>query len=335
MEAWRETNEWIERHERIAKENPSEFVSTFSAYVQLQRRHIQRVIREQFGLRVSYEKKPSGEPYIESLEKFPIHFRYLPEHREAFRLLRAWLDLLAWFDGAWIAVVSARVLAEREGADPDDAVIENVFEYHRAGPWMASPTIKTEPDRSLREAYAENLSGWVGAQISLGKNGRLNSILKEDLEPGDSPRARLLRELLAATTMAFEELLPDESLRPGGGETNLVSRVERVMEELGSQKEKLRRRSKLSEDRPEPAGASTDGDLEQFEHRETLRQQLEDLKSWMKDANLSETQLKVLDLDMRTDHDTKAIAEELGISPKTVRVIRKRYRDRIRAAANL
>lgn len=337
IESWRQARKWINHHERLAREDPREFVSTFEFYVKRQRRHIRRFIRSRFGVGVHYGESMIGKPYIASLERFPVWFRLSREHRDLFHWLRAWTDLLAWFDVAWIAVISARVVARREGLDENAAIVENVFNYHREGPWMAAPTSETEPDPILRESYATNLSGWVGAQISLGINKRLKAVLSEDLRPGVSAFEKLVDELLTATIIAFDELQPGEPLSSGIGKTNLVSRVVSLIEDSGSEELRLDRDGKLSHGFTEATGRLADEtgeeEFKQEETDEILRQRLEVLKFLIEEARLSNTEAKVLGLDLRTNFNTKAVVEEFGVAPGTVGTLRYRYRHKLAEAA--
>ena len=67
-----------------------------------------------------------------------------------------------------------------------------------------------------------------------------------------------------------------------------------------------------------------------FERQEAARQAITELAER---AALSEGERRVFELDMLTDHDTKAIARELDRSPSTVRGWRKRYRDKMSQAS--
>ena len=84
------------------------------------------------------------------------------------------------------------------------------------------------------------MAGWVGSHVSLGVNKTLKAVLSEQTG-GSSDRnfAELMRNLVSATTVAWEERQPDEPLRPGSGETNLVSRMERILIKDGKEAAKL------------------------------------------------------------------------------------------------
>jgi len=89
-------------------------------------------------------------------------------------------------------------------------------------------------------------------------------------------------------------------------------------------------KAKLAEGQAELATESTENDLEEFERKETLQQELNALKGWVEKAGFSEDEARVYELDMQTDHNTKLIAQELGKASSTVRQHRKRYRDKLR-----
>jgi DNA-binding CsgD family transcriptional regulator len=348
---WRRTNAWIEREERRAMEDPGAYVELFVAHVHRQRRNIRRFVLRRFGVKVNYRGRLLGEQYLAFPERFPLRFYYCPEDYSLFLWFRAWSDLLTWYDIAWKVICSARILALREGADPNEAVVRNIFEYHRAGPWMATPTEKTEPIPELREDYAKNLSGWVGSRVSLQTNERLNAVLGENLEPGTSPSARLMEELLAATIVAYDGLVSEEttgsgnvggsgrtedsgeSSEAGQGRFPLVNLVAGLLEELGGETAKLAREGKLARAEPESDAADADNDIEHYVAEETLRQQIEMLRVWVEKAGLPGRERQVYELVMQGYKDS-AIAVEMGVERSTVRGLRKRYTDRLRKIAN-
>jgi hypothetical protein len=356
--AWRGANRWLENQELRAREDPRAFVSMFVPYVLRQRRHIRRFLFSRFGVKVNYHRRIGGsdgrgnlpglfgEQYVAVPERFPLRFWCCPEDYSLFHWYAAWGDLLYWFDGAWMVVVLARMDAARRGIDPDVAVVEEVFNYHRVGPSLITrPTRQTEIDPLVREEHAENLAGWVGSRIGVGTNKRLGAVLGEDLEPGGSIFERLVGQLLPTTVIAFDDLRSERPPEPededeplldlGRLKSSLVSRVEKLLEELGGQGAKLARRGKLSGERLESTIPDDEDGLEEFELRETLRQELETLKSLVERAAFSEREARVFGLDMETDHDTAAISRELRLEPETVRTYRKRYRDKLRRAAGL
>lgn len=70
--------------------------------------------------------------------------------------------------------------------------------------------------------------------------------------------------------------------------------------------------------------------MEEFEARETAQQQLGELEAWVEKAGFSKREAQVYELDMLTDHNTKATAQKLQITDGQVRHHRMRYRDKLR-----
>jgi DNA-binding CsgD family transcriptional regulator len=182
---------------------------------------------------------------------------------------------------------------------------------------------------ALREVHTAFLAGWVGSKISLQRNKRLSSTLADQ---GAKPFDALLRELPAATLIGWDDA------RHEGWIKDFVNCVTRSMEDLGREaliKERVVDApiEEVGSSPGQPAPASEDEDLAEFELVETLRQQGNQLRAWVEQANFSHRQRRVYELDMQTDFDTKTIAEELGTDVKTVRGHRKRYHDKIRVAS--
>ena len=78
------------------------------------------------------------------------------------------------------------------------------------------------------------------------------------------------------------------------------------------------------------ANADVVQEIEEFEAHETARQQLGVLEEWVEKAEFSKREAQVYDLDMLTDHNTKAIAQKLRMTDGQVRHHRKGYRDKLR-----
>jgi hypothetical protein len=170
----------------------------------------------------------------------------------------------------------------------------------------------------IQEDGAAALAGWVGAHIDLKLNQRVTAALRDN---------DLVRELPAAVALAWSEQMTDEPLRPTGERRrNLVSRTEWYLSRVGNEgDEKFGRIA--AEELDEQAIAGPTDDLEEFELRETFRQELNTVR-----AEFSPRERQVYELDIQTDHDTAAIARELDITADTVRGVRKRYRHKIRGA---
>ena len=181
-------------------------------------------------------------------------------------------------------------------------------------------------DQKIREAALILLSGWVGARINLAPNWRHTQALDE--QPGVKALDQLVQLLPSAVVVEWAALSREQS------PALLVRGIERQIEEEGSQAAKLRRKGKLTEGQTELATESIENDLEEFERKETLRQELNALKGWVEKAGFSEDEARVYALDMQTDHNTELIAQELGKASSTVRQHRKRYRDKLRKVRN-
>jgi hypothetical protein len=178
------------------------------------------------------------------------------------------------------------------------------------------------PD-GVRAGSTFSVAGWAHLHLNRNVNRRLGAALSavEQLEnlPGTVP-------------LAWEEWTIGEHLLPGRGGTSFISRVAKMLEELGSESARLARAGKLA-DTPSPLEdrlSGGDQDLAQFERQETLRQELDQLGGWIQNAGFAEREAQVYELDMQTDFDTDAIARELQVKPGTVRGLRKRYQDKLR-----
>jgi hypothetical protein len=193
-----------------------------------------------------------------------------------------------------------------------------------------------------RLAATNAMAGWSAANLSLtGEAGKeLNPLLGGYGVPAEVRYERLYQELPSATLVAWDDRGAEEPLRPTGQrEINLTRRVAKGIIGARGNEETLHRGKIV------PGGldaASTEIDarssepdqlLEEFELRETLRQQLGALPRWIESAHLSEQEKQVYELDMRTDHDTKTSARELGITENHVRQVRKNYLHKLRKAA--
>lgn len=188
--------------------------------------------------------------------------------------------------------------------------------------WPGNPRIR---DRAL-----ESLVGWVGARLKLAPGWDLTMVLGEHAEDtpfkGAATFERLIGELPGAVAIEWVALAGDEPV------ARLASRVERQLISAGGESAKLQRKDRLDDKKPEAPLGAYDDDLEEFERRETLKQQLNALQRWVENARLSEQQMQVYELDMQLAHDTAAIARRLGIPKNQVLQVRKNYRDKISKA---
>ncbi len=328
---WREHEGRTKYFGQKASENPSLYASSAFYHIRGTRRHLRRLLRKRFGVKVRYFGFRSKQ-YIASQKRFPNYSPRSPQEYYDYVQFRAMSNLLRVHDVLWFAMHSAYIKAHHAGKDPDDAACAALFRCLRMEP-IASPTKREEPDDVLREMSAINLAGWIGPQVNRTTHWRVGAVLNE-ISGGSRSGSftKFIEELLPAMILAWSERQPGEPLKSGSGETNLVSRVEGQLERLGSQAAKLDREGKLSETVSDSVADTEENELEEFERRETLQQELNALKGWVEQAKFSEDEARVYMLDMQTNFDTKFIAQELGKDPSTVRQHRKRYHDKIRKA---
>lgn len=176
---------------------------------------------------------------------------------------------------------------------------------------------------ALEETQIAWLSGWVGSQISLQCNRRLKHSLEEmsDSQPSMSPQDRLLRELPATTVIELENLQRD-----GERYSHLARRVARHLEKGGNQSDYLQRKGKLAtaswSDAPmgEPM-------LEAF----LLKEEINALRAR---AHLPTREDQVLELMLR-GHLDREIADILKMAEGSVKSLKSRIRQRLKAAASL
>jgi hypothetical protein len=340
IDEWHAFAKRTKHFEEKAREDPRTYASLTFGYIRAHRRHIRRLLRKRFGVKVRYFGIRS-EQYVACRERFP---QYPPRHPQDYFnyvQLRVMSNLLRVLDVEWSVMYAAYINAHFTGENPDAAALTAYFNRSRSGPLGATPTRDTERDDVLREMQAKQVAGWVGSHISLRVNERLRAVLSERTGGTRGANfAELMKNLVPAAVVAWDELQLGEPLRPGSGETNLVSRVERLLINEGSEAAKLERIHRFADLEASPGsdreGAGLeDADLAEFERQETLRQQLNALQGWIERAGFSEQEQRVYELDRRMDEDTQAIARVLGRSDGHVRVVRKNYRDKIRRAAGL
>jgi hypothetical protein len=228
-------------------------------------------------------------------------------------------------------------------------ILQNMlYTWERCLVFEAGINMQEMPTKRLREVGRDILTAWARENIRL--TGREGGRLRRALGNEGFLHAQeelLMRELPGTVTLAWKDLQPTEPLRSTGrGETNLVRRIARLIEDAGN--EETKRPGKLVQETfgvaatqdkegrsTEHLGAAEDELIEEFELRETLRQETGALREWLEKAKLSEQERQVYELDMQTDHDTRAIARKLSITKDHVRVVRSNYRGKIATAAGL
>lgn len=212
MACVRETNKAFRGE---GKRRSRTYASSAFGHIRTHRRHIRRLLRKRFGVKVRYSWYRS-EQYVARRERFP---QYPPRHPQEYYnyvQLRVMSSMLKALDVQWAVMHSAYIKAHLSGENPDAAALGALFSLLRSGPLGATPTMETERDDVLREMQAKTVAGWVGSHISLGVNKSLNSVLSERTCGSRGANfAELMKDLVSATVVAWDELQPGEPLRPG------------------------------------------------------------------------------------------------------------------------
>jgi hypothetical protein len=146
---------------------------------------------------------------------------------------------------------SAMKDAARDGEDPHRAACDAFFHVFSIVPGLSGLDMEMEEDLpSMQQRAVAELASWVGSQISLSANRRLNAALSSGEEC--APFQRLLEELPAATFVEWGDGQRIEGL------STLVSCVAGTLERLRSESERLERAGKLA-DAPSSDGDMSDG----------------------------------------------------------------------------
>ena len=258
---WLEREKKTKRFEQLASENPRLYASSAFYRIRGTRRHLRRLLRKRFGVKVRYFGFHSQQ-YVASRKRFLRHSAQTPQQYYDYVQFDAMSKLLRIHDVLWFTMHRAYTEAHRGGEDPDAAACEAFFECVRSGPWAATPTSREEPDGMLREMSAKGVAGFVAANSSLTGNRRYGIVLREI-------RADFFEELLPAVLLAWDEMQPGEPLQSGSGETNLVSRTQGQLEKLGSEAAEKQRIHEQFDEATRPG--QDDGLLKEFELMETMR----------------------------------------------------------------
>lgn len=219
--------------------------------------------------------------------------------------------------------IECRVVA-RHRRSPAQAALEAYLFVMRNAPIIygtyASRREGPPGERRLEEAAAGILSSWV--RSGLKQYGDLQKALSEE----GSPEGVLIRELPGAVLAEYAEMYAENTDPSSGDQTSalreqvrepykeLRNRVANRLRTSGGEAERLLQHSaKLAQ--PE-----ADFDLEDFELRETLRQQLRQLEALEQTAGLSPQQMDVWRL-AREGKDNAEIAAQLGVGKNQVSVV--------------
>jgi DNA-binding CsgD family transcriptional regulator len=327
IDKWREHRKQAQDFEQKAGESPNVYASSAFHHIRGTRRHLRRLLRKRFGVKVRYFGFRSQQ-HIASRDRFPYYPPRSPRDYYEYVQFSVFSNLLRVHDVLWAAMHSAYIRAHRNGEDPNVAALSALFRVLGSGPGAATPTNRSEPDDVLRKMSAITVAGWVGSHISLDKHHRVREALSENTDGSPGANfAKLVEELVPTTILAWDELQPGEPLRPGSGKTNLVSRVERLLQKIGSEAAEKQKAHLQFDDVAEHS--QSDQLLEEFERMEETLRQLEQT-----------TQLTRLEVAVwqraRDGLENAEIAGELKISNNSVSVHKsnavKKLREARRAA---
>lgn len=315
-EEWLESRKRRQHFKAKAFDDPRAFASSTFFWIRGTRRHIRRLLRKRFGVKVRNRFFHNWQ-YIASRKRFPIYPPCCPRDYYDYVQFTTFSNLLRSLNVQWAVMHSAYIKAYRNGEDPHIAAVSAHFKLAEMGPLGATPTKEFEPDDVLREMQAMHVAGWVGAHINLSVNRSLNNVLSESTDGSYSQNvAKLMQELLPATVISWDERESGEPLRPGSGEKNLVSRVEKWITDQGDQAAKLRRRGKL-DDKAEPESPrGVEDEIEEFwREEERLAQRAEKAKKVKEIATPTEWAVAQLRGEGKSYRE---IAAQLGIAEGTV-----------------
>ena len=176
---WLELEEKTKYFEQKASENPRLYASSAFYHIRGTRRHVRRLLRKKFGVKVRYFGFRSQQ-YIASRKRFPYyHPAQTPQEYYDYVQFVGLSNLLRVYGVRWFAMHSAYIKVHRTGEDPAAAACAALLELHRQGPWAAIPTSEEEPDDTLREMSAKSVAGFVAAHIHRTENRRHDTDLQE------------------------------------------------------------------------------------------------------------------------------------------------------------
>lgn len=246
------------------------------------------------------------------------------EPHEVRRVLYAAWKFTLWHY-ALLNMLDAALIAESLDEDPHRWACEGFFLAHMdSHELLYAVTWPQWLGSKLREEIAASLTGQVAARISLTRNKRLAAALNEGR---GSRTERLMQELPGAIMYAWGS-------PPSDDQPSLLQEAVRQLEKQANEQDRLAQAGKLASQLSDSTAAE-DEDIAAFERRETLQQELGQLKRWIEGSGFSVAEAKVQELDIETNFDTGAIAQKMGISPSTVRGYRKRYIDKLRKVVEL
>jgi hypothetical protein len=263
----------------------------------------------------------------------------LPSDPDSRRLFIDCVVLYELFEGTWDIYREAIKRPDLHGDNLARAICEIYVEVKLTEPYLLARSTEIVsqqlPDKIREERLAEELTGYFLTQLSTSPGYRLGRALREMGPPRRPRSSTLLQELPAQALVAWAER--------GDQEFVLKRLSSRIADGIAKQAtEASIRPDKVADtttdelvDEDSPDTGDLDSDLEEFEHEETLRQQLAELRGWTERAGLSTQERQVYELDMSTNYDTEAVARELDIDRGQVRVVRHNYQRKIVKASGL
>ncbi len=323
MKVWRareaSVEELLKKSDELADVNPLLGIWSLFDLIRSGRRLYGRYLRSRFGYKVG--SKDFNSTRVDRL----IRPERMYSNDEEFTLFVLRFAEWAAYEGAFIMLMPD---LQEKGACTD----QDTYRAWRAkcrcallevyGATIAKMRLsKSYADKCLdgsvsREPEIIWFSGWVGAQISLGRNRRLNYSLEE---VSTSARTGLLQELPATTLIELDRLVKE-----GKQPSKLRNYVTQHLEKAGSQAAYLQREGKLATD--DLSDAATDEiRLEEF----MAKERLEALRA---SANLSTREDQVLELMLKDLRD-REIASNLGIAEGSVKTLKHRVREKLKGAA--
>src|SRR5215208_6891588 len=231
------------------------------------------------------------------------------------------------YEMTFLAMMSAYRRPDIWGVSVAECVCELYAQMLRERPrrmFSAAETVQQKfPRVARREELAEALTGYFVTQVSSKPEFRMGRALWSEKSVEESLHQVLLRELSAEALAAWAQR----------GRKELKEQISRHIERLGPEslfKEKLADTGGWVPEKEE-----ADVLLEEFEHQETLQQEIGQLKRWVDKAKFSGREEQMYELDMRTNFDTAAAAYEMGVSEKKARDYRSRYLAKLKQASGL
>src|SRR5215212_7977942 len=148
IDEWREHKKQAKHFEQKASENANIYASSAFYHIRGTRRHLRRLLRKRFGVKVRYFGFRSKQ-YIASRKRFPYYPPSSPREYYDYVQFRVMSNLLRVHDVLWAAMHAAYIRAHRNGEDPDVAALSALFRIMGSGPWAATPSNRSELDDVL------------------------------------------------------------------------------------------------------------------------------------------------------------------------------------------